>query len=272
MRGKTIVVHGLLIIISLIIVLPMIWMVLGSLKTIQEFLSKPPLWIPPRPAWENYVEVLKAAPFGLFFRNSLVVAIVVVTSQLLTAALAGYALAWINVPGRNLIFGIILATMMIPAHATAVPSFLILRRLGWIDSLQALMVPFLAQGFAVFLMRQAFLVIPVELVESAKLDGAGHLRILFSIMLPLAKPAAITVVVLSAVATWNNYFWPLIFTNSTKYRTLPLGLAMFRSQEGMAQWNLLMAASMIVVTPMMLLFLIGQRYFIEGISRTGLKG
>jgi multiple sugar transport system permease protein len=210
--------------------------------------------------------------FVLFFRNSLIVAIVVVTSQLLTAALAGYALAWIDIPGRNFIFGLILATMMIPAHATAVPSFLILRRLGWIDSLQALMVPFLAQGFAIFLMRQAFLVIPLELVESAKLDGAGHFRILFSIMLPLAKPTAMTVVVLSAVATWNNYFWPLIFTTSIQYRTLPLGLAMFRSQEGMAQWNLLMAASMIVVTPMMLLFLLGQRYFIEGIAKTGLKG
>lgn len=271
-RAHEVAVHCLLFGASAVIVMPLLWMALGSLKSLEEFYSGSPLSLPQTLRWQNYVEALSAAPFPLFFLNSVIITSIVVVGRLMASSLASYALACLRFPGRDALFILILSTMMIPYHSVALPAFLVLRRLRWIDTHLALTVPFLADGFSIFLLRQSFLRIPREIFESAKLDGAAHGRVLRSIVLPLSVPSLVTVAILSAVSTWNNYFWPLVFTTSVEVRTLPLGLAMFRAQEGTTDWNLLLAASMIVAAPVLLGFLAAQRYFVQGISTTGLKG
>jgi multiple sugar transport system permease protein len=267
----TIFSYAFLITSSLVMVFPFLWMVMTALKGQQEVYQYPPTLWPESLHWENFQRVLDTVPFGRFFVNSLVVTSLITLSQIVTSVLAGYVFARIEFPGRNLIFYLYLATLIIPNQVTMLPLFLLVSRLGWIDSYQGLIVPFLANAFAVFFLRQFFASLPRELEDAARIDGAGRLRTLAQIILPLSRPAVATIALFTFLTHWDEYLWPLVVTNTAAMRTLPIGLRFFIEESG-AQLHYMMAASLMAVAPVILLFLIAQRQFIEGISLTGSKG
>jgi len=267
-----VIIHAILLGAVVIIGAPVAWTLSTALKPLEEVYAFPPNWIPHDVQLQNFAIAWGRAPFDRFFFNSTLVAFVVLASQLITGSLAAYVFSQLSFPGRDAIFLAFLATMMVPMQVTVVPAFLILKTLGWIDSYQALTVPFFASAFGTFLIRQSFLSIPRDLVEAARIDGASHLRILWAVLIPLARPALVTFALLSFVWRWNDYFWPLIMTNSTTMRTLPVGLVLLRTTEGSIQWNVVMAATVMVIAPIMVLFAIAQRQFVQGIAQSGLKG
>jgi ABC-type glycerol-3-phosphate transport system permease component len=264
----------LLLAISLLVALPFLWMLSTSLKPdLRAIYQFPPEWIPREPAWGNYLRAWRAAPFGRYMLNSTIVAVGVMVLQVVNGCLAAYVFSRIRFPGREVLFLLFLAVLMIPTQVTVVPNYIILSRLGWLDTYWALIIPFAATAFGTFLIRQSFLSIPQDLVDAALIDGASHLTILRHIMIPLSKPMIITFALLSFNWRWNDYFWVLIMTNSDTMRTLPVGIVAMRGgAEGGSNWHIIMAATIIVLLPILLLFILAQRYFIEGIARTGLKG
>ncbi len=264
----------ILVLISGLIALPFLWMLSTSLKPdLRAVYQFPPDWIPSEPAWGNYLRAWRSAPFGRYMLNSTIVAGGVMIFQVINGCLAAYVFSRLRFPGRDFLFFLFLAVLMIPTQITVVPNYIILSKLGWLDSYWALIVPFTATAFGTFLIRQSFLGIPQDLVDAALIDGASHLQILRNIMIPLAKPAILTFALLSFNWRWNDYFWVLIMTTSDKMRTLPVGIvAMQGGAEGGSNWHIIMAATIIVLIPILLLFIFAQRYFIEGIARTGLKG
>jgi sn-glycerol 3-phosphate transport system permease protein len=263
-----------LLAISLLVALPFLWMLSTSLKPdLRAVYQFPPEWIPREPAWDNYLRAWRAAPFGRYMLNSTIVAVGVMVLQVVNGCLAAYVFSRIRFPGRELLFLLFLAVLMIPTQVTVVPNYIILSRLGWLDTYWALIIPFAATAFGTFLIRQSFLGIPQDLVDAALIDGASHLTILRHIMIPLSKPMIITFALLSFNWRWNDYFWVLIMTNSDRMRTLPVGIVAMRGgAEGGSNWHIIMAATIIVLLPILLLFIFAQRYFIEGIARTGIKG
>jgi multiple sugar transport system permease protein len=256
---------------SLAMVFPFVWMISTALKGQQEVYQYPPTLWPESLHWENFQHVLDIVPFGRFFVNSIVVTTLITVSQIVTSVLAGYVFARIEFPGRNLIFYLYLATLIIPNQVTMLPLFLLVSRLGWIDTYQGLIVPFLANAFAVFFLRQFFVSLPRELEDAARIDGAGRLRTLVQIILPLSRPAVATIALFTFLTHWDEYLWPLVVTNTTVMRTLPIGLRFFIEESG-AQLHYMMAAALMAVAPVILLFLVAQRQFIEGIALTGTKG
>lgn len=254
-----------------ITVVPFLWMLSTSLKTPDEVFTPTVQWLPTRWMFENYPVALAAAPFGRFFLNSLIIALAETLGVLLTSSLAGYAFARLNFPGREKIFVLCLATLMIPGQVTLIPTYMIMSALGWLDTYYALIVPRLVSIFGAFLLRQFFQSIPRELDEAARVDGAGRFRVLAQIILPLSGPALATLTIFAFTTSWNEFFWPLIVTNATEMRTLQLGLAFFKT-EFYVQWPLLMAATTMVSLPILLVYLSLQRYFTSGIAMTGLKG
>jgi multiple sugar transport system permease protein len=263
--------YAFLIATSLVMVFPFVWMVTTALKGQQEVYQYPPTLWPQALHWENFTHVLDTVPFGRFFVNSLVVTAIITVSQIATSVLAGYVFARLEFPGRNLIFYLYLATLIIPNQVTMLPLFLLVSRLGWIDTYQGLTVPFLANAFAVFFLRQFFASLPREPEDAARIDGAGRLRTLVQIILPLSRPAVATIALFTFLTHWDEYLWPLVVTNTTLMRTLPIGLRFFIEEAG-AQLHYMMAAALMAVAPVILLFLIAQRQFIEGIALTGSKG
>ncbi|MDF1521404.1 MAG: carbohydrate ABC transporter permease [Trueperaceae bacterium] len=263
--------YVLLGVMTLVTVFPFLWMVGTALKTQQEIFVYPPTLWPVELQWQNFVRVFETVPFLRFYVNSVVVTTVITAAQVVTSALAGYAFARIDFPFKNAVFVVFLATLIVPEQVTMLPLFLLVSRLGWIDTFQALTVPFLANAFAVFFLRQFFLTIPRELEEAARMDGAGRLRVLFQIVLPLARPALATIALFIFLGEWDTYLWPLIVTNSESMRTLPIGLRFFVEESG-SQLHLMMAGAVMAVAPILLLFLMAQRQFIEGIAMTGSKG
>lgn len=250
--------------------MPFLWMVTTSLKPPGK-LYEGPLFFPVHFAWENYVKVWHFAPFPRFFLNSAIMAFSITLTHLFFSAMAGYAFARLRFPGRNALFFLVLGTMMIPSSVTLIPSFLLVRRLGWVDTYEALIIPRAVSAFAIFLFRQFFLSLPRELEEAAVIDGAGHFTIFLKIVLPLSTPVLATNAIFSFLFAWNDFLWPLIVTNSTEMRTIQVGLAVFQGQYGVF-WTLLMAATTIAILPAIFAFLLAQRRFIEGIITTGLKG
>lgn len=263
--------YVLLIAMSAVTVFPFVWMVGTALKSPQEIFAYPPTLWPQQLRWENFTAVLNRVPFMRFYLNSIIVTGIITFWQVLTSALAGYAFARLDFPFKRLIFTGYLATLIIPNQVTMLPLFLLVSRFGWIDTYAGLTVPFLSNAFAVFFLRQFFLTIPRELEEAARLDGAGRWRILFQIVLPLAKPALATITLFIFLSEWDNYLWPLIATNSEAMRTLPIGLRFFVEESG-SQLNLMMAGAVLAVVPILLLFFMAQKQFIEGIAMTGSKG
>jgi ABC-type glycerol-3-phosphate transport system permease component len=264
---------ALLTLISVIIIVPFAWMISTSLKPdVTAVYTFPPEWIPKPATWSNYLDAWNAAPFDRYLVNSLIVSISGMILQVTNACLCAYVFARIQFPGRDAIFLLFLAVLMIPSQVTVVPNYVILSNLKWIDTYWALIVPTAATAFGTFLVRQSFLAVPDELIDAAILDGAGHLKILRHVMIPLSIPMIITLALLVFNWRWNDYFWVLIMTNSDRMRTLPVGLVAMRAgSEGGSQWQILMAATVIVIAPVMIIFAFAQKYFIQGISRTGLK-
>jgi ABC-type glycerol-3-phosphate transport system permease component len=266
----------LLILGAFVSIIPFLFMVSHSLKTIAETITRssaipfdPKFW-PRVPQWSNYAVAWQEARFGLYFRNSVIITAVTVGGIVITSSLSAYAFAKLRFVGRDLIFTILLSTLMIPQTVLLIPNFIIVAKLGWIDRLPALTVPFLASAFHIFLLRQFFSQIPNELIEVATIDGATHLRSLISIVLPLSKAPIFTVVFLSFIYTWNLLQWPLVVTQTPKWRPITVGLSMFITEAG-PETHLRMAGAVIAVLPVITMYFIAQRQFTEAITRSGLK-
>jgi multiple sugar transport system permease protein len=269
LRGKF-VVSCFLGAVACVMLLPFYWMFSSSLRTMETMFSLPIQWIPSPPNWNSYVLAWQAQDFTRYFLNSGFVAVAITLSNLLLCSLAGYSLTKFHYRGRGVMFLAILSTMMLPLEVTMVPLFLIIKRLDWANSYQGLIVPFLVDGFGVFLMRQYMMGIPKDLIDSARIDGASEFRIFWTIVLPLCKPALVALAVFTFREAWDMYIWPLIIITKDALRTLPLGISLFMSSYG-TSWDQLMAIAVLGTLPMILLFFFLQRAFIQGIAATGLK-
>ncbi len=256
---------------AFVMVFPFIWMMIASLMTAGEIQMRPPVWLPASPQFSNYSELARSIPIGRLYFNSLFTSGIIVLGVLLSSSLAGFAFAKYRFPGRELLFYLILATMMIPFFVTLIPVFFIVRQLGWIDTYQGLVVPGLTSAYGIFLMRQFMVTVPDELIDAARIDGASEPMIYWRIVIPLVKPALATLGTFTFIGAWNNFLWPLLVLNSRELFTLPLGINSLRSLYA-DNTNLLMAGTAVAVVPMLLLFVFLQRYFIKGIALTGLKG
>ena len=268
---KNTVVYVLMIAVALVMILPFLWMVSTSFKEMGQVLIFPPEWIPKPFVIHNYSEAWELAKFNLFFRNSAIVTLLTTAGQLVTCSLAAFAFARLEFPGRDQIFLIYLATMMIPTQVTLIPLYLLMKQFGWIDTFSGLIVPGIFSAYGTFMLRQFFIGIPKSLDESAVIDGCGYIRIYWQILLPLSKAALATQAVFCFMWQWNNLLWPLVMTNTDSHRTLTVGMQLFKGQYSIA-WNLLMAGSVISVIPILILYIFLQKYFVEGIALTGMKG
>jgi multiple sugar transport system permease protein len=265
-----ILLHILIYALAIMTLVPFLWMILTSVKDLGEIFTYPPKFFPSEIKLSNYVNAFEAAPFGRYYLNSLFVASVVTIGQIITCSMAAFAFARLNFRGRNFLFYIFLGTMMIPYNVIMIPSFMVLYWLGWIDTYQSLIVPGLASAFGVFLLRQFFMTIPKELEEAAYIDGASRLTVLRKIIMPLSKPALATLAIFTFMGVFNDFIWALIVINSEEMRTVQLGLAIFRDRY-LTQWDLLMAGSVTAVLPILIVFFFAQKYFIKGITLSGLK-
>jgi multiple sugar transport system permease protein len=264
-------VHVFLLAGGLIMVVPFLWMLSTSLSSQKDLFAFPPKWIPNPIVFENYKTVLDIMPFWRYYGNTLYVAITVTTLQLLTSSLAGFAFARLKFPGREALFMLYVATMMIPFQVTLIPNFLLMRNFGWIDSFKALIIPASFSPFSTFLLRQFFCSIPAELDDAARIDGASSFRIWWQIIMPLATPALATVGILCFLGQWNSFLWPLVVINSPEKRVLQVALASFRG-EFTTHWELIMAGTSLSLIPLLVVYIIGQRWFIRGIALTGMGG
>jgi len=263
-------IHLVLIIGALFMVGPFLWMILTSLKTLGESAMVPPVIFPEKLQWNNYSDVVATLPFIKFYWNTIVTTIAKAVGQLVFCSLAAYAFARIEFPGRNLLFVLTLSVLMVPGQVYLLPQFLIMKDLGWLNSLQALIVPGLFSAFGTFLLRQFFMSLPKELEEAAKLDGCNHFQIYWHIMLPLARSGLIALAIFVTLWSWNDFLWPLIVNSSPNKMTLSVGLASLQGQHG-TNYPVLMAGSLLAIWPMIVVFMIFQRQFVEGISLTGSK-
>jgi multiple sugar transport system permease protein len=269
-------VYALLFILSFIFTFPFVWTVLTAFKAPYEIFRFPPPLLPEKFLWSNFVQVWQEAPFSTFLVNTLTVAGLSILGDVVTASLVAYGFARFRFPGRDFLFLLVLSALILPDEVTIIPQFIIFRNLGWLDTLKPLILPaFLGGGsFNIFLLRQFFLTLPRDLDEAAMIDGAGTFRILWQILIPLSKPAVATVVLFSFLFHWNDFFRPLIYLNTTSNYTLALGLRFFQTNVqtgGEPKQHLLMAASVMMTLPVIVLFFTMQRYFVEGITMSGIK-
>lgn len=267
---------ALLVIIAgaAIIVLPLAWMVSTSLKKQMEVFVLPPKWIPAPPQWGNYAEVFEGAPFDRYLLNSAIITGSCVVGNLISCSLAAYGFARLRFPGRDLFFVLILSTMMLPESMTLIPRFIIFEKLDWLNSFKPMIVPsFFGGAFQIFLLRQFFRTIPVDLEDAARLDGAGTFRIFATIVLPLSKPALVTAAIFTFIFTWNDFLRPLLYLNREDLYTVSIGLLNFTGSNRVGpQMHLLMAASFLATIPVLIVFLLAQRLFVKGIVFSGIKG
>ncbi len=271
--------HAVLIVLSCAFLFPLVWMVLTSLKPIEETMRIPPTWLPGEPQWKNYTDAITYGsdklgyiPFLIYARNTLLIAILGVAGTVMSNALVAYAFARLRWPGRDFAFAVTLATMMVPFPVLMVPIYDLFKDLGWIGTFRPLWVPaFFGSAFNIFLLRQFLRTIPFELSEAARIDGASEWRIFMDVVMPLSKPALAVVALFHFMHTWNDFLGPLLYLQDQRMFTLSLGLQFYQSQAGGTQWNLLMAASFLVVAPVIVLFFFTQKQFIQGIASTGIK-
>jgi multiple sugar transport system permease protein len=264
------VVHLVLLSGAFIMIVPFLWMVTLSLKPL-ELTNQPPYLFPSTFEFANYSRAWDAAPFARYYLNSIVMTGGIVVGQVIFSSLAAYAFARLHFPGRDVLFMLFLGTMMVPFHVILIPSYLIVDRLGWIDSYTALIVPRMVSAFGIFLLRQYYQGIPRELDEAAMIDGASRLGIWWRIIVPLSGPGLATLGIFAFMFAWNDFLWPLVVTNDPDMRTVQLGLAMFQGRYG-TQWTLLMAGTVTATLPTLLVFLLSQRWFIQSVAQSGLKG
>ncbi|GAB2620067.1 carbohydrate ABC transporter permease [Pseudactinotalea suaedae] len=255
----------------LLVVTPFVWMVLGSVKSNGELRSVPPTWLPEQVTWENYSQLLSGLNFGTYFLNSTIVAVVVTAGNLLFCSMVGYVLGMLEFRGKNALFAVIMGTLMIPGLVTFVPLFVLVVNAGLANNLLGLIVPFLVSPFGVFLMRQFVLRLPPDLVQAARVDGAGEIRIFAQVILPLLGPALATLGILTFLSSWNNFLWPLVVAQREEMYTLPVALALYSTGQNVTDYGFLLAGATLVVVPVLVIFMIFQRRFIEGIATTGIK-
>jgi multiple sugar transport system permease protein len=273
--GPSIAKHALLIVGAAVAAFPFYWMITTSFKEFGEAAKSPPLLWPTSWHPENWVEAWQYPHtlWGNAFANTIFIATMTTIGELTTSVLAGYAFARMRFRGRGILFALLLATLFIPTEATIIPNFVLMSRryLGWYDTYTAQIVPFLVSVFSIFLLRQFFLAVPQELHDAARIDGAGHVRFLWSVGLPLVRPALVTVSLLTFLNAWNAFLWPLIITSRPEIRPIQVMLVQFTS-EGGSRYHLLMAGAAFVILPTLVVYLVAQRYFIEGVARTGIRG
>ncbi len=266
-------IYLLLIGFSVLFVFPFIWMVGTSLTSSGMVLDRARPIIPLHPVWGNYIEALTVLPFGIFLKNTLLISVMCVIGQTLSASLVAFAFARLKFPGRDALFVLVLSPMMLPPQVTMIPTFIMFTIPGWIDSLKPLIIPAFFGGgaFFIFLLRQFFLTIPAELEDAARIDGCSSFGIYRHVIMPLSKPALTAVALFSFIGHWNDFLGPLIYTQSMDKKTLALGLNAFKGLHG-TEYNLMMAASVAVLIPIIVIFFFSQKYFVEGVVTSGVKG
>ncbi|WP_428210492.1 carbohydrate ABC transporter permease [Enterococcus faecium] len=268
-QTKKILSYVLMTVIGIILIIPLLWMVFTSLKPMEEIVRYPPTFFPEKIVWENYLDTIAAFPFWRYARNTLFITVLVVIGNVLSNSFIAYGFAKLDFPGKKLMFALVLSTMMIPGFVTMLPQYVLFSKIGWVGTYLPLIVPsFFGNAFNIFLMRQFYLSINNELIEAAEIDGANHLYIWSHLMLPLTKPALITIAINSFNAAWNDFLGPLLYIQDQEKYTLQIGLQVFQNQAT-TQWNYLMAGATLVLIPTILLFFFAQRYFIEGMDLTG---
>ncbi|HGD7093869.1 carbohydrate ABC transporter permease [Enterococcus faecium] len=268
-QTKKILSYVLMTVIGIILIIPLLWMVFTSLKPMEEIVRYPPTFFPEKIVWENYLDTIAAFPFWRYARNTLFITVLVVIGNALSNSFIAYGFAKLDFPGKKLMFALVLSTMMIPWFVTMIPQYVLFSKIGWVGTYLPLIVPsFFGNAFNIFLMRQFYLSINNELIEAAETDGANHLYIWSHLMLPLTKPALITIAINSFNAAWNDFLGPLLYIQDQEKYTLQIGLQVFQNQAT-TQWNYLMAGATLVLIPTILLFFFAQRYFIEGMDLTG---
>jgi multiple sugar transport system permease protein len=270
--AKRVFAYAVLCLAAAVFLLPLFWMLSSSLKPEWQVLANPPVWLPNPPRWENYREALTYLPFGRYAINTLIISLGAIVGHVLSCTLVAYAFARLRAPGKGFMFLLVLSTLMLPYPVTMVPLFALFNQLGWINTFLPLIVPaFFGNAFYIFLLRQYFLTLPPELEDAARMDGANTLQVLWRVILPISTPALATVVIFTFQATWNDFLQPLIYLQDQSHYTLTLGLNFFRGSF-QVNWAYLMAASLVVVLPVVLVFFLAQRLFIQGIAMTGMKG
>ena len=271
-RLRTVFGTTLAVIVALLFLLPLFWMASSSLKPDYQVLESPPRWLPDPVRWANFPEALTYVPFGRYTLNTLFIAGMTIAGHLISCTLVAYAFAQLRAPGKDALFVVLLATMMLPYPVTMIPIYIGFEKLGWVNSFLPLIVPaFFGSPFYIFLLRQFFLTLPVELEDAARVDGANTLQIIRHVILPISKPALATVAIFTFQASWNDFLAPLIYLHDQSKYTISLGLSFFRSSYDI-HWAYLMAASLVTMLPVILVFFLAQRLFIQGIALTGVKG
>ncbi len=256
----------------LLIGMPVYWMVIGAFKLSQEIYSVPPTWIPMQPTLANFGEAWRAAPFGRYYINTIITTIFGSGFEVLFAVTSAYAFAFLRFPKKDWLFLLLLAALMVPGQVTILPNYLTIASLGWINTYQGIVIPGASVAYGTFLLRQYYRTLPLEIMDAARVDGAGHLLTLWSIILPLAKPAIVTMALLSVVSKWNDFLWPLIVTNTREMRVLPIGIFWLLVEEGVINWGVVMSGTLFVVIPVVIVFLYAQRYIVDGIAAGAVKG
>lgn len=268
-QTKKIISYLLMTAIGIVLITPLSWMVFTSLKPMEEIVRYPPTFFPEKIVWQNYLDTITAFPFWRYARNTLLITVLVVFGNVLSNSFIAYGFAKLDFPGKKLMFALVLSTMMIPGFVTMIPQYVLFSKIGWVGTYLPLIVPsFFGNAFNIFLMRQFYLSINDELIEAAEIDGANHFYIWSRLMLPLTKPALITIAINSFNAAWNDFLGPLLYIQDQEKYTLQIGLQVFQNQAT-TQWNYLMAGATLVLIPTILMFFFAQRYFIEGMDLTG---
>jgi len=264
--------YGIALTVAVLFLLPLFWMISSSLKPNYQVLEFPPRWLANPVRWSNYPEALTYVPFGRYALNTLLISVMTIVGHVLSCTLVAYAFARLRAPGKDWLFLVLLATMMLPYPVTMIPIYVGFKALGWVNSFLPLIVPaFFGSPFYIFLLRQFFLTLPLELEDAARIDGANTLQILWYVILPISKPALATVAVFTFQTTWNDFLPPLIYLHDQSKYTISLGLSFFRSSYDI-RWSYLMAASLVTMLPVVIVFFLAQRTFIKGITLTGMKG
>jgi multiple sugar transport system permease protein len=270
-----VLVQGIIILLSVVLMIPFGWMFSTALKPIEQVFDFPPTWIPQPVMWENFWIGWTHVPMTRYLLNTLYITIVAIVGVVASSSLVAYGFARLRAPGKEILFLLLLSTMMLPQQVTLIPNFLFFKLLGWLNTYKPLLAPaFTGIPFFIFLLRQFYMTIPLELDDAARIDGCGALGIFWRIMLPLAKPAVATVAIFVFFNRWNSFLWPLIYLRSPEKYTLAVGLSFFHSQQAgaLTHWNWLMAVTLLVAIPPLLVFFFAQRYFVQGIALTGIKG
>ncbi|MCS7462714.1 carbohydrate ABC transporter permease [Paenibacillus doosanensis] len=255
----------------MIFVIPFLWMISTALQTLEETLAFPPTWVPSVPQWSNFVSAMSAGPFLTYTRNSIAITLSIIVLQSLVMIPAAYAFAKYRFKGNALFFGLVLLAFMIPGQVTFIPVYLMLADAGLIKSLWPQIIPFMSNAFGIFLLRQYFMQITHELIEAARLDNASELRIMTHIMVPMSMPALATIALFSFVSHWNDYFWPLVMTDSAAVRPLTMGIAMLRETEGISNWHIIMAGNVVLVVPILIVYLLASKQIVKAFVHSGIK-